>query len=632
MNILQRNPHPVLADRYEVLEKLGGGGFGETFKAIDRHLPSRPLVVVKQLKPRQTDSEVLAIAERLFYREAEILDRIGKAHDQIPDLLAYFEQDHEFYLVQEYVEGQTLEQELKDGHRLSQAQVIALLKDVLQVLAFVHQQGIIHRDIKPANLIRRQRDGKIILIDFGAVKEVRKQGSDTNRNTSLTVSIESRGYSPPEQLEGRPCPASDIYAVGMLALHALTGRSPAVLPRDSHREYRCSLLKEYCQINSELAEILEQMTCQDERQRYQTGTSALQALERLIHHSEQDTDISPCTIDPHAPTSSDSPFYIEFPIEAACCQEITKQSGLVRIKAPLDTGKTTLMGRILHHAEQQGYRTVLLSLEVFNEETRLNLTKFLRYFCASISRRCGISPKKIDEYWDDEFFTPHDNCTEFFEKCILSELHEPLVLGLDDLDVIFPDHRIAKEFLKLLRSWHEQSKFNPIWAKLRLILAYSTDVYIVMDTSSSPFNVGLEVALPEFTIDQISELAECHHLSLSSAQIDELVRKTGGHPYLIRVALYYLACHHCSLEQLLQDASTEAGVYSDHLRRHLKTLQKYPELEAAMKAVVQEEQPVRLESELAYKLNGLGLIRRQGNAVVPRCEIYQQYFRDRLFG
>lgn len=286
----------TLAGHYQVIEPLGMGGFGQTFLAQDIHLPGNPVCVVKQLKPRDSDSTTLATAKRLFEREAEMLYRLGE-HDQIPRLLAHFEQDEKFYLVQEYIDGQPFNKELAHRRQLSEASVIRLLYDILQVLAFVHQQNVIHRDIKPANLIRRNKDGKIVLIDFGAVKEVRNQSRYTPKQTSLTIPIGSPGYMPSEQQSSNPHFSSDIYAVGMVCLQSLTGLSPRKLPRDAQTgEYTCVLLNNErygvpvsdrtAIISPSFAAILDKMVRYDYRQRYKNATEALQALEQLLDRQE----------------------------------------------------------------------------------------------------------------------------------------------------------------------------------------------------------------------------------------------------------------------------------------------------------------------------------------------------------
>jgi serine/threonine protein kinase len=278
----------TLAGHYQVIKPLGMGGFGQTFLAKDTHLPGNPYCVVKQLKPRNTDSATLATAHRLFEREAEILYRLGE-HNQIPRLLAHFEQDEQFYLVQEYIDGQPLDQELAVRKRLSETSVMRLLHDILQVLAFVHQQNVIHRDIKPANLIRRHKDGKIILIDFGAVKQVRNASQQTHNQTSQTISIGSPGYMPSEQQASHPHFSSDIYALGMVCLQALTGLSPRKLPQDTLTgEFCCAMVRQQVAISPKLAAILDKMVRYDYRQRYKNATEALQALEQCLDEGESE--------------------------------------------------------------------------------------------------------------------------------------------------------------------------------------------------------------------------------------------------------------------------------------------------------------------------------------------------------
>ena len=285
----------ILAGHYQIVRHLGGGGFGQTFLAKDSHLPGNPLCVVKQLKPRFTAPATLQTAKRLFDREAETLYRLGD-HDQIPRLFAHFEQEREFYLVQEFIEGERLDKELTEitsGKQFREAYVIALMHDILQVLAFVHQQNVIHRDIKPVNLIRRSRDSKIVLIDFGAVKEVSNQAANLHGQTSLTVASGSPGYMPSEQQSFRPHKSSDIYAVGMVCIQALTGLEPKKLPKDSSGEICCALFSDRAPVSPGLAAILDKMVRYDYRDRYFDATIALEALRQLIAQGEEDTIIPP---------------------------------------------------------------------------------------------------------------------------------------------------------------------------------------------------------------------------------------------------------------------------------------------------------------------------------------------------
>lgn len=274
------NHNQPLGGRYQITQQLGKGGFGTTFLAQDLHLPGSPLCVVKLLKPQVKDAKSLKTARRLFDTEAQVLYELGN-HDQIPRLLAHFKENREFYLVQELVEGEPLNRELLVGRPWREDSVIWLLQDILQVLSFVHQQNVIHRDIKPANLIRRRQDGKIVLIDFGAVKQVTTMMQSPNSGVShLTISIGSQGYMPKEQLGGNPRFSSDVYAVGMVGIQALTGIHPSQL-REDRQTGEIVWRDRVPHISPEFATILERMLCYDFRMRYPTAGAALEALARL---------------------------------------------------------------------------------------------------------------------------------------------------------------------------------------------------------------------------------------------------------------------------------------------------------------------------------------------------------------
>ncbi|MBF2000524.1 MAG: serine/threonine protein kinase [Synechococcales cyanobacterium M58_A2018_015] len=269
----------VLGGRYRIIQHLGSGGFGQTFLAVDQQLPSQPLCVVKQLQPRTPNPFVLQTAKRLFDAEAEVLYRLGNRHEQIPQLFAHFEENQEFYLVQEFIEGTNLSEELIPGNPWTEDQVIELLKDILGVLAFVHSEQVIHRDIKPENLIRRKQNGKIALIDFGAVKEVVAQGTHLPGSTRQTIGIGTPGYMPSEQAAGKPKCSSDVYAVGIIGIQALTGLLPQHFPEDPITgELRW---QSWAQASAGLIAILERMTRYHFSERYSSAQEALQAVEQL---------------------------------------------------------------------------------------------------------------------------------------------------------------------------------------------------------------------------------------------------------------------------------------------------------------------------------------------------------------
>lgn len=265
----------TLGGRYHIIRPLGGGSFGQTYLAEDRHLPGTHLCVVKQLKPATTAPPVLQIARCLFEREAQVLYKLGN-HPQIPRLFAHFEENQEFYLVQEFIDGRDLSHELTPGKRLSEAEAIALLQNILEILAFIHQHNVIHRDIKPSNLIRRQQDNKIVVIDFGAVKQISTQVMNSQGEMTKTIAIGTPGYMPKEQLAGNPRFSSDIYAVGMIGIQALTGLRPNQLPESPNTSE--IIWRDQVQVNYELAEIIDTMVRYDFRQRYQSVVEVLQAF------------------------------------------------------------------------------------------------------------------------------------------------------------------------------------------------------------------------------------------------------------------------------------------------------------------------------------------------------------------
>lgn len=267
-----------LRDRYRILGALGRGGFGATFLARDQSLPGYPSCVIKQLRPTTTDLTLLEMARDLFQREASILGKIGN-HPQLPRLLDYFEIAQEFFLVQEYVSGSTLQKQVKQGGPFTEAGVKQFLSEILPVVHYIHSHKIIHRDIKPANLIRREQDKQLVMIDFGAVKDkVNPPTVDPSDQTALTAyAIGTPGYAPPEQMAMRPVYASDIYAIGITCVYLLTGRSPKDLPYDAYTgELRW---QDHAFISDHFGKVLRKMLDISVRNRYQIVEDVLRDLE-----------------------------------------------------------------------------------------------------------------------------------------------------------------------------------------------------------------------------------------------------------------------------------------------------------------------------------------------------------------
>ena len=276
----------LLQGRYQVIQILSVGGFCQTYLAQDIFILGHPTCVVKHLLPINNYPDSLETLRQLFNKEAKALKKLGK-YDRVPQLLAHFEENQNFYLVQEFIEGHTLSEELQPGHCWNEDQVIQLLQEILVILEFVHCHGLIHRDIKPTNLIRRQLDGRLVLIDFGSVKQAWTQAVTVPGKTRAsfafgipaTIALGTPGYMPTEQERGRPRFNSDIYALGMIGIQALTGLSPKLLLEDVDTGELS--WQHQATVSALLASVLNKMVSYHFKDRYQSAIEVMQALQPL---------------------------------------------------------------------------------------------------------------------------------------------------------------------------------------------------------------------------------------------------------------------------------------------------------------------------------------------------------------
>ena len=272
----------LLRDRYHLVKGLGKGGFGATFLAADLSLPGKPLCVIKQLRPSTDNPNFLSMARELFEREAKTLGKVGN-HPQIPRLLDYFEDRQQFYLVQEFVKGNTLQQEVKKHGVFDESKARQVLTEVLIILRDIHAQKVIHRDIKPANIIRREIDNKLVLIDFGVVKnQVNTIAAGNGDQTALTAfAVGTPGFAPPEQLAMRPVYASDVYALGVTCMYLMSGKAPKNIESDPLTG-EIQWFK-YIDVSDDFADFLLTMLEVSVKNRYKTAEEALQALDMSDH-------------------------------------------------------------------------------------------------------------------------------------------------------------------------------------------------------------------------------------------------------------------------------------------------------------------------------------------------------------
>lgn len=337
---------------------------------------------------------------------------------------------------------------------------------------------------------------------------------------------------------------------------------------------------------------------------------------------------------PGSPIPIDSPFYIERPpIETQGCAELQQPGCVIRIKAPRKMGKSSLLNRMLTLASSSGYGTVYLNFLEVDTNTFNSLDQLLRWFCANASKQLKLQPK-LDEHWDIDLGTKV-SCRLYFEEYLLIAKEQPVVIAMNEVNRLFEYPIIASDFLPMLRSWHEQSKHDKLWQKLRLIVVHSTEVYVPLKFHQSPFNVGLVLKLPEFTPEQVQELALRYQLTWAEGEtglkrLEVLTAMVGGHPYLIQLAFYIISQQGISLEQLLEKALQPDGIYSSHLRSLLVTIQQDSSLKVALNQVLESDSGIPLEAITAYKLESLGLINFDNNLAKIGCDLYRIYFSQQL--
>ncbi|MDF5720201.1 MAG: AAA-like domain-containing protein [Rhizonema sp. PD37] len=327
--------------------------------------------------------------------------------------------------------------------------------------------------------------------------------------------------------------------------------------------------------------------------------------------------------------------YIERPpVEEKCYKAIVQPGAMIRIKAPQRMGKTLLSEKLLEYARDKGYKVAKLDLKLADINILSDLKTFLQWLCTDVADSLELEPQ-LDKYWQD-IYGINKNCTRYLEKYILPSTENPLVLAIDNFERLFEYPEIFPQFCLLLRGWYEtakgRDKIGNLWRKLRLVIVHSTEAYPDLDTNHSPFNVGELIELSEFNLQQVKSLALQLELDgqLVEQSVCDLMGLVGGHPYLLQQAIAYLKNQQVTLEEFLRIAPTEQGIFSGVLRQQLWSLQHNRELEIGYKQVVMANSPVQLDTEVAFKLHSLGLVKLSGNDCVPSCNLYRQYFSVRL--
>ncbi|NET74349.1 MAG: hypothetical protein F6K62_26590, partial [Sphaerospermopsis sp. SIO1G2] len=353
----------------------------------------------------------------------------------------------------------------------------------------------------------------------------------------------------------------------------------------------------------------------------------------ISNHLYTEGKVNSLWLYPDGPVPLNSPLYIErSPIEELVCQQIQQPGCIIRIESFRKMGKTSLILRLLAFASNEGYHTINLSFTQIDDHYLTNLNQLLRCLCCQIAIKLGLEPN-IDNYWYEEIGYKL-TCSFYLEEYILKQINKPIVLVLSEVDAFFNYPHIAQEFFAVLYSWCEEARKNQYWQNLRLVVAYSTEQISTLDLNRSPFNIGLPIKLGEFTQEQVEELSRRYNLNWDFGKESALLMSLiGGHPAMIQLALYHLSLGNMTLQTLIEDAISNGGIYRHHLQKHWLNLQSDPDLIKTFSEVIatkDNEKSVVVNPIHAYKLENLGLITFQGDQVLPRCQLYRNYFYKQL--
>lgn len=333
---------------------------------------------------------------------------------------------------------------------------------------------------------------------------------------------------------------------------------------------------------------------------------------------------------PRGPIALESPFYVPRPpLEERAYHEVTQPGCVIRIKAPSGFGKSSLLLRVLARARELGYAIASINLQQADPATLADAGAFLRWFCSAVALKLGQSPD-LEDCWND-LLGNSLSTTMFMQEQILDASAVPVVLNIREFNQLFAYPETAQAFLPLLRSWYEEARHDPVWQRLRQIVTYQTDSYLPLDINQSPFNVGLPLLLPGFTPAQVAALSRLHDLTLSQDDCQRLMALVGGHPTLVRIALYHLCQGDLTLADLVATATTTDSVFHPYLQQMLIRVQDGPAQMAQLRSLVMTDGPVSLDAIVAYQLEATGLVQATPDGWVMSLNLYRDYLRQRLF-
>lgn len=668
----QFEPGIVIVNKYRLEQEIGKGGLGSVYLATDLRL--KRLVAIKTLlHNRQSfDQHYGSGTFEHYLNRFEQEATISSYFTANPNIITVhgLEQDEagNYYLVLEYLEGGSLAEVVHQEGFLSCERACRVALDICQALAEIHRHpaDIVHRDLKPSNILLR-KSGQAVVADFG-IAQVGNVSGRLGGSNKGPRHPGSPPYMSPEQ-EGQAeylTPASDLYALGLLLYEMLTGQMyvkvkqlPPSLLNKSIPAWLDVLVTSLLEI--EPKQRLQQ--AQEVADRLRKGLALLSALgnkevsmalskqAKKAEEEEAEEKTTPLNLGgtplasqkqsqaalseplsaaqlqrlekPEGTMNTRSTFYVERASDRVALETIQQEGVTITIKGPRQMGKSSLLLRVREAALAAGKRVALFDFQLFDKPALSDPNLFFRQLCDWITDELEL-PSRVDEFWEAPLGNSQ-RTTRYLQRYLLKEINGPLVLAMDEVDRTF-DTSFRSDFFGMLRSWHNSRQTSPLWQQLDLVLVTSTEPYqLIEDLNQSPFNVGEVIELVDFTAEQVADLNRRHGSPLSSLEAEQLMALLGGHPYLVRRALYLVASGRISGASLFSEALSEQGPFGDHLRNQLFRLHEKVELVDGLRQVlVKNSCP---DERIFFRLRGAGVVKREGRIVVPRCQLYAGYFR-----
>ena len=634
---------------YEVLGKIGAGGMGSVYKARDQRL--HRLVAIKLLNNQDA-------GRARFLQEA----RAASSLDH-PNICTIFEIDEEEqgrpFIAMAYYSGGNLKRRLEAGP-LPVAQAVGIAEQIALGLLRAHKEGIVHRDIKPANIMFSE-DGVAKVVDFGIAKMGPPQ--------SLTLPgwpLGTLHYMSPEQVESQEIThRADIWSLGVVCYEMLSGQLP--FPGEENQEvFQAILLKEPVplqQLNADVPDVLAGMVhrClkKDSLDRYPDLQVLLEDLAHLresfpymplaplpsqsLHvapfgNQDMPTRARPAAFTedgplpeellelPEGTMDPESRFYVKRRPDLTLGKKVSSHQGLTfSIVGPRQIGKSSLLLSLRDLAVKMGRISLFVDFQIFGKAVLRDADTFYTQFCRLVCDELEIEDQ-VDHYWSLPLSNPL-RCTRFFSRYVLRQTERPLLLAMDEVDcLIGTDY--GSDFFGMLRSWHNSRRQSSPWKRLDLGLVTSTEPYfLISNHEQSPFNVGETVELEDFSLEQANDLNHRHGKPLDQKGVARLHELLGGHPYLLRKALYILTSGEYNLNRLFDQAAQETGPFGDHLRNYLYKLHGKADLIEGMLRIINGG---TCDDWIGVRLKGIGLARRDQGRFKVRCRLYENYFASRL--